>query len=46
MRVLVGGLLKNEFIDITTFEESELVLFFTDENAEFYDGGMYSGNKN
>ena len=39
-------LFKNEFIDITTFEESELVLFFTDENAEFYDGGMYSGNKN
>lgn len=39
-------LFKNEFIDITTLEESELVLFCTDENGEFYDGGMYSGNKN
>jgi redox-sensitive bicupin YhaK (pirin superfamily) len=38
-------LFKNEQIDINALETSELVLFLTDENAEYYDGGMYSGNK-
>src|SRR5690606_8958501 len=38
-------LFKNEQIDINSLETSELVLFLTDENAEYYDGGMYSGNK-
>lgn len=38
-------LFKNEQIDINALEASELVLFLTDENAEYYDGGMYSGNK-
>lgn len=38
-------LFKNEQIDINALETSELVLFFTDENSEYYDGGMYSGNK-
>ncbi len=35
---------KNEQIDINALETSELVLFITDENSEYYDGGMYSGN--
>jgi redox-sensitive bicupin YhaK (pirin superfamily) len=38
-------LFKNEQIDINAIETSELVLFITDENSEYYDGGMYSGNK-
>lgn len=38
-------LFKNEQIDINALETSELVLFLTDENSEYYDGGMYSGNK-
>jgi len=39
-------LIRNEQISInTTDNEAELVLFVTDENAEVYDGGMYSGNK-
>lgn len=39
-------LINNEAITInTTQHEAELVLFVTDENAEVYDGGMYSGNK-
>ena len=38
-------LFKNEQIDINALETSELVLFITDENSEYYDGGMYSGNK-
>ena len=35
----------SEVIDINALETSELVLFITDENSEYYDGGMYSGNK-
>lgn len=38
-------LFKNEQIGINALETSELVLFITDENTEYYDGGMYSGNK-
>lgn len=38
-------LFKNEQIEINASETSELVLFIIDENAEYYDGGMYSGNK-
>ncbi len=37
--------IKEEAITIHTKEGTELVLFVTDENKEFYDGGMYSGNK-
>lgn len=36
--------IKNEEITIDATDESELVLFVTDEEAEIYDGGMYSGN--
>jgi len=39
-------IIKNEHITIESGEEeAELVLFVTDENAEIYKGGMYSGNK-
>lgn len=38
-------LFKNENITIQTNEETELVLFVTDEAVEYYDGGMYSGNQ-
>lgn len=38
-------LFKNEQIEINALETSELVLFITDENSEYYDDGMYSGNK-
>ena len=38
-------ILENEQIDINAQEASELVLFLTDPNAEYYDGGMFSGNK-
>lgn len=39
-------IIKNEEIIIDTKdEEAELVLFITDEDAETYDGGMYSGNQ-
>lgn len=38
--------IKNESIMIeATDEEAELVLFVTDEEAEIFDGGMYSGNQ-
>lgn len=37
--------IQNESIEIKTNEETQLVLFVTDENIENYDGGMYSGNK-
>ncbi|HLV47003.1 MAG TPA: pirin family protein [Flavobacterium sp.] len=36
---------KNEQIETNALETSELVLFIIDENAEYYDGGMYSGNQ-
>lgn len=38
-------LFKDENINLKALENSELVLFFTDESAEYYDGGMFSGNK-
>ena len=38
-------LIKNEEVSIQTNEKSDLVLFVVDENADYYDGGMYSGNK-
>jgi len=39
-------LIKNEEISIETAgNEAELVLFVTNEEAEIYSGGMYSGNK-
>jgi hypothetical protein len=40
-----GLVIKNEEIIIEATDEAELVLFVTDEEAEIYDGGMYSGNK-
>ena len=36
---------NGEPISISAVETSELVLFFTDETSEYYDGGMFSGNK-
>ena len=38
-------LIKNEEITIETTEETELVLFVTDEEMEHYDDGMFSGNQ-
>lgn len=38
-------LFKNEEIQIIGIENSELVLFFTDEKSEYYDEGMYSGKR-
>lgn len=38
-------LIQNENINIITPTEAELVLFATDNTAQYYDGGMYSGNK-
>ena|SRR6218665_796208 len=38
-------LIKDENITIKANQDSELVLFVTDENAEVFKGGMYSGNK-
>lgn len=35
---------NQETIEIKALETTELVLFLTDETAEYYDGGMYSGN--
>ncbi len=37
--------IKDENITIKANQDSELVLFVTDENAEVFKGGMYSGNK-
>lgn len=37
--------IKNESIKITGAEDAELVLFLTDESAEIFKEGMYSGNK-
>lgn len=36
---------QEENIDFKALENAELVLFFTDESAEYYDGGMYSGKR-
>ncbi|MCU7551814.1 pirin family protein [Chitinophagaceae bacterium LB-8] len=39
-------IIKNEDVMIGTLDkEAELVLFVTDESAEKFDGGMYSGNQ-
>ncbi len=40
-----GLIIKDETIVIKANVDSELVLFITDENAESYKGGMYSGNQ-
>ncbi len=37
-------LFSNEQIEIKALETTELVLFIVNENAEYYDGGMFSGN--
>lgn len=37
-------LFNNESLEIKALKTSELVLFVIDETAEYYDGGMYSGN--
>ena len=39
-------LIKDENISIHVNEKSDLVLFVVDEQASYYDGGMYSGNQN
>ena len=36
---------KDEVITINALEDSELVLFVTDESGEIFKGGMYSGNQ-
>ena len=38
-------IIKDEPISIVANEESELVLFVTDEAAEIFKDGMFSGNK-
>lgn len=38
-------LLKNETITFTSIQGAELVVFITNENAAYYDQGMYSGNQ-
>ncbi|RZJ43355.1 MAG: hypothetical protein EOO19_13080 [Chryseobacterium sp.] len=38
-------IIKDENILIQANQDSELVLFITDENGEVYKDGMYSGNK-
>jgi len=38
-------LIKNENVIIKANQDSELVLFVTDESEEVFKGGMYSGNK-
>lgn len=38
-------IVKDEAIAISTNEDAELVLFVTDENAEIFKEGMYSGNQ-
>ncbi|WP_343306743.1 pirin family protein [Chitinophaga niabensis] len=41
-----GIVIKGENIELASkAEEAELVLFVTDESAEFFAGGMYSGNQ-
>ncbi|WP_333663769.1 pirin family protein [Chishuiella changwenlii] len=40
-----SALIKDENINIIANEDSELVLFVTDEAAEIYKDGMYSGNQ-
>ncbi len=38
-------LIRNENIDVHANEGTELVLFVTDESAEYFDQGMFSGNQ-
>jgi len=38
-------ILREELVTVHALETAELVFFVTDENAEYYDGGMFSGNK-
>ena len=38
-------LFRNEDISINALRDTDLVLFFTDENASIFKDGMYSGNK-
>ncbi len=35
----------NETININTHQNTELILFLTNESSNYYGGGMYSGNK-
>lgn len=37
---------SNETLKINVQQDTELVLFLTNEKSNFYRGGMYSGNKN
>lgn len=37
--------IQNEDVLITTDSETEVVLFVTNENAEYFEDGMFSGNK-
>lgn len=36
---------EQETIRIMSAEDSDLVLFITNKNAEFFDGGIFSGNQ-
>jgi quercetin 2,3-dioxygenase len=36
--------IENELPNITALESSDLILFITQTNADYFDGGMYSGN--
>jgi quercetin 2,3-dioxygenase len=38
-------IIKNEKINFKTEKGAELVLFLTDENSEYFDGGAFSGNQ-
>lgn len=40
-----SAVIKDEAITITANEDTELVLFVTDEEAEIFKDGMYSGNQ-
>ena len=39
-------LIKNESFTFTTKQGAQLAVFITNENATYYDQGMYSGNQN
>ncbi len=38
-------IVKDEKITFNTLDKTELILFLTDENAEYYQGGAFSGNQ-
>ena len=40
-----SAIIKSEVIKIIANEDTELVLFVTDEQAQIFKGGMYSGNQ-